>query len=961
MIIDRYGYLWICTPKGVVRYNGYESRLFGLDEGLSGGDVYNLCEDSKGRVWLASLSSNIGYLQNGKYNVAKLPEKHVGTIFPDFMNPIGNSIVFGTRYTTDQGGKYKLFLGVNDSFSEYRISNFRSELGFKFLASHIGKYFIITLAAVSEIRPVQINGKDTFDVKAFFLVPDSLQHYLNHQYMVFGNYILCYDIIGRDDKAKSGNAFLAINGATGLCDEVKMRDRYGVTGNVQYIYPATPDFFYVITDRHILKFDEDCRHISTIEIKQLAPLGGAQIKTFLENDFWGSCIGTTTKGVWINYNAENKFRKKNINLENYVYKGGLKDSVFFWWSVTKRSLAIIEQDKVQYCELSELSNITNIGPYNKDSFLIQGSKLRLFLRKRRKVEQMPMYMGGGLYYAIRDSNTIYVVASSGFFKTTISSVEIDHSLDLDIYHNLKFDSVRNLFWAYDSRAVCVYNKNDNTKVKIVDSAIEQLGVTQIENIVFDNKYGNIFLKGYDNISMYNFDKKSTTNVFAKYNLKGASISIYNDLLIVAGRFGILFSKIFERDSLSEPVFYRNIKDVNYQVIHNCLPAWGKVLLNTDKGVYEVQIPSDSQMQNALLTSSLFPYKFIINLGDSSVSAKSGDTLYLDQKNTTLLLDIINPFGDGKVKYKCRFSDGTWQELNANELLIPTSCSPDNYYLVSMVASDNAWKSDEMDLYLYIEPLWWQTYSGRKLISGAIIAGVLLLFVLSVTVTRRTVIKANKRRNLQMEMELKAIYAQINPHFIFNTLNSALLLIRKKRLEEAYEHISQFSRLLRSYIRSSRNKLITIADEIKNLHDYLELQKTRFAGKFQFSILVDGQIEPERVKIPSLLLQPFVENAINHGLLPRNEEGRLQIEFRHGTNKNEIICLIDDDGIGRANAKVQEKAGDGKKDSYGDMLISDLVAAFNKYEQMNIAIKYFDKEYPHTGTTVMIYIKNPNYD
>jgi LytS/YehU family sensor histidine kinase len=269
----------------------------------------------------------------------------------------------------------------------------------------------------------------------------------------------------------------------------------------------------------------------------------------------------------------------------------------------------------------------------------------------------------------------------------------------------------------------------------------------------------------------------------------------------------------------------------------------------------------------------------------------------------------------------------------------------------------------MDLQLYVQPYWWQTSGGRRLIWLAAIIIVLMLFTAAVLVTRRLVLKAEKKRNLQMELELKSIYAQINPHFIFNTLNSALLLVSKNRMEDAYTHISKFSKLLRSYIKSSRNKLITIADEVTNLKNYIELQQTRFKNKFDFEIIVDDAITPDRVKIPSLLLQPFVENAINHGILNSQVAGLLKISFStygQGKFKEVIYITIDDNGVGRKNSKFINEDNRNKDESYGDLMIRDLVNAFNKYEQMNIEIAYTDKEGPLTGTIVTIQIKQPHY-
>jgi len=186
----------------------------------------------------------------------------------------------------------------------------------------------------------------------------------------------------------------------------------------------------------------------------------------------------------------------------------------------------------------------------------------------------------------------------------------------------------------------------------------------------------------------------------------------------------------------------------------------------------------------------------------------------------------------------------------------------------------------------------------------------------------------------------------------------LLLVTKNKMDEAYNHISKFSRLLRSYLKSSRNKLITVGEEVENLRNYLELQQTRFKDKFSFDIIVGNNIDEASVKIPSLLLQPFVENAINHGITRKAQKGFIRIEFILIKEEKKIICTIEDDGIGRKQAEADKLPDEHKKESYGNLMIKDLISIFSRYEGMNIDIKYTDKVEPLSGTIVTITIKYP---
>jgi LytS/YehU family sensor histidine kinase len=134
-----------------------------------------------------------------------------------------------------------------------------------------------------------------------------------------------------------------------------------------------------------------------------------------------------------------------------------------------------------------------------------------------------------------------------------------------------------------------------------------------------------------------------------------------------------------------------------------------------------------------------------------------------------------------------------------------------------------------------------------------------------------------------------------------------------------------------------------------------LQQTRFVSAFNYDLTVDTAIQAETIKIPSLLLQPIVENAINHGLLPK-ESGHLSITIERGEAAGSIRCKIEDNGIGREASRA--KKHEDPKESYGGELIRELIAIFNRYERTNITIEYLDKHPPATGTIVNINIANP---
>lgn len=148
-------------------------------------------------------------------------------------------------------------------------------------------------------------------------------------------------------------------------------------------------------------------------------------------------------------------------------------------------------------------------------------------------------------------------------------------------------------------------------------------------------------------------------------------------------------------------------------------------------------------------------------------------------------------------------------------------------------------------------------------------------------------------------EMKALRAQMNPHFIFNSLNSISDYISKNELEKANQYLVKFSKLIRKTLESSEDKLISVREDLAMLELYLELESKRLNGKFDFHIHIDEKIDVDNTLIPPLILQPFVENSIWHGISHKPGKGHIEISILRKDGM--LHCRIDDDGIGRAAA------------------------------------------------------------
>jgi anti-sigma regulatory factor (Ser/Thr protein kinase) len=201
-------------------------------------------------------------------------------------------------------------------------------------------------------------------------------------------------------------------------------------------------------------------------------------------------------------------------------------------------------------------------------------------------------------------------------------------------------------------------------------------------------------------------------------------------------------------------------------------------------------------------------------------------------------------------------------------------------------------------------------------------------------------KIEAQKNL-LELEAKALRAQMNPHFIFNCLNSIKSLIQEDKKEVSVTYLTTFSKLIRTLFNNADKKEINLYDEIETCKLYLKLESMRFDAKFSYGVTVDPDLDLKSIQVPALIIQPFIENAIMHGIMPKDTGGHLEVSVLR--NDNSIDIIIEDNGIGR-EASVQNKSLIGLvHQSKGVYLTQSRLALDNLITKRQAALKIVDKK------------------
>jgi ligand-binding sensor domain-containing protein len=315
--------------------------------------------------------------------------------------------------------------------------------------------------------------------------------------------------------------------------------------------------------------------------------------------------------------------------------------------------------------------------------------------------------------------------------------------------------------------------------------------------------------------------------------------------------------------------------------------------------------------------------------------------------------LTNPH---KVRYKVKLEgfDNAWSPVTSANLATYSNLPPGSYsFQVMSCNNEGVWNASTARFAFRIRAPFWK----RSWFS--ILVSFLLVSLISLGLRYRI---STIRRNEQLKVrlatnELKALRSQMNPHFIFNSLNSIQHFIMNNDEDSAAKYLNTFAKLIRTILNNSEKATVSIREEVESLKLYLQLESLRFENQFVYEIILDSALDLDYHEVPTMLIQPFAENAIIHGLLPRKGLGKLEIRIvKEG---NFTRCSITDNGIGRKKAmEMKEKSIRKTHKSFGMKITQDRLELLNFLHNSSLSIEVTDlkgEAGKDSGTRVDIYI------
>ncbi len=285
----------------------------------------------------------------------------------------------------------------------------------------------------------------------------------------------------------------------------------------------------------------------------------------------------------------------------------------------------------------------------------------------------------------------------------------------------------------------------------------------------------------------------------------------------------------------------------------------------------------------------------------------------------------------------------------------TDLDPGKYtFLVKVRKAGEDWRKREATLNISIQPPFWRTWwFWLTVIGGFSIITYIITSLRAKAVRKQERLKAAHEKEL-LALEAKALRAQMNPHFIFNCLNSIKSLIQDHHEEKSVTYLTTFSKLIRTLFNNADKKEISLFDEIETCKLYLQLEAMRFDAKFSYSVNIDESLDLKSIQIPALIIQPFIENAVWHGIVPKGGGGNVSLSVLKNNSVVEII--IDDDGIGREASQQNKATSNIGHQSKGVNLTQSRLELDNLLKQRQASMETLDKKDKNglaTGTKVII--------
>jgi ligand-binding sensor domain-containing protein len=928
---DSKGYIWVATDAGVSRFDGKSFKNFSVDDGLPDNQVLQVKEDRLGRIWFLSLNGQLSYFYQGRVfnqgnsNLLKLLK--FNDIIVSFFQDSKGRIWFGSN-------KNRLYVWDGKYLIKYVSKNHNKQ----FIQTFIHEDKFGAIWAISQQATMVFKGSKFYSTqkkiaplsdKTIANLPDDRLLYLD----------------------KGGMALQTNNHKIERFTIAKSF----LTETQGYIC-ATESDLWLSTNEGIYQLNRNG------EVHQyLKGTPASQVIKDRNSNMWF----TTNNGVYMLPKKENRMYviDKSLGLGSDNVRSITRDSSNRLWlgldnaSINILDISSLKLKKIDFQDRKRYLNIKQLYAKGQSIYFASDNGLG-----RINVNNIPagiQYLkeSNNAQFAVKDfsignNNELAIATSSGIIELPeqLKNFEFDafkltqgrnfysnraYSVDYDQHGSLWFSNTDGVKQVHDGKLQNLEDQHQQLKQRINDIKAFADGTI----VLASDGFGLIFIKNGKVI------KRITVN-------DGLADNICKKLFLIENHAWVVTNNGVNRVCIDGK--HPEIEGFEYT----------SPLLKND--VNDLYIGKDTAY---FATSSGLVYFFkkqfneLNEAPDVLISSVTNNLKILNLDNTLINLDpsannITFHFGaidffNQNITYRYRLKpEDKWTETK-NRRLEFSSLSPGRYRFEVSAKSNNTKWSSPAQITFNIEEHFWQT---NWFIVILVVFASFSFYKIAVIITQWQKNQEQKQLVLKHKiliLEQRALQAMMNPHFIFNVMNSIQHYINTQDTSSANKILTGFAKLIRKNLEICTKSFISLEEELEYLNLYLVLEKKRFGSKFNYIIDIDPDVEKEEIYIPSMLLQPYIENAIWHGLMPKEDGGNLRIEMKFKKEAHTLLIRIIDDGVGIENSM---RTKDGTHVSKGMSLTEERINLLNQIESSSIEIKI--EQNGVSGTIVTISIPEP---
>lgn len=911
---DLEGYIWILSERGISKFDGYDFTYFTTNEGLKTNDVWEMIIDSKNRKWLRFFGNGIQYIEGDKVKTIKEAEK-LGQVYC-----VGEheDTVFFVREDREKSQLERYFLAPDNTFGVYTVNGKNRYLLKYDLRSFGCKIFVDN----SNFKQYRLDLKSAKLFNSFNSGFCSVEGGIikENEVVVSSSLFDGFYII------RNGNIFdLDISKHT----SAKI---------IKVLFDVHSNTMFVNTDAGYFVFSDPNSLIRNIRVENILN-NSSNFKTKNISNI----LIDNEENIWITENRSeihfvpvNSVLYHNIGEQQKVIGNAvspLQDLTFTYFIFRPNRLLKYGLNKFMIPIKSETNSIRQIEQYNNQLFVLGATGLYKINRNQYIIDTKSR-----IHYEVRGTLKCFSFISAD--EVIFNNGEIFSLKEYKVVRKIALPI--NVSKLASKNSILVYVTNE--MLGILDLKTGNGKKIKLKNIHLLTILEDHLVVGYENnkLKMFTNNVNLKQEFYFQFKERLNDIQKSNHQFYVATDEGLIIAELNEtKDALDQRIFFKS-KFYGFQ-INNLFVKDNLITLFTTKGVLEF---GKNDIEKLNYQPSI-PFNIQVYRNKKLLNQQERQEIS-GQNSLSFKFVTISYFNLGEVvyKYKLKGEDANYQYSFIPEISY-NSLKPGKYELYVSTATSRTEKfQDEQIIEFEILSPFYTTWWFFVLVFFIIVGMVWIV----IAVTRKLTLRLEMRKLKLKDLELKALRAQLNPHFVSNSLNTIQSLLLVKGPKEANIYITSFSEMIRGVLDSSRKDKILLTDEIKFLQDYLYLENRRLNETLDYSFDFSGVKDMSKIKVYSMVFQPIIENAITHAFKDHQNK-KLKIVFK--TEFDKLITVIDDNGIGISSSNSGKVTN--IRTSHSSMILMEKAVLLNSISKEELTIKIVDlgERYLNSGTRVII--------